>query len=244
MATIQTEPIAAETSRAAVNRQNAQHSTGPITPEGKEAVRLNALKTGLYAKTVLLPHEDRATYEEIGADLMEDYNPQTSHEKRLAQSIHDTEWRIKRVIDIETKLHLIVAVQHLESIETQFGLDDATENLRLAQVSGFLANSRVFDQLNRQEARLRKLRTQQINEACALIANRPPASKAAPEAAPPPPPEPSGFVSPKPETQAPSAAKPSVLDGVPQRVLDRMPTFVGKTAEMHQAQWLKKHWKA
>jgi len=31
------------------NRQNAQHSCGPKTPEGKEAVRLNALTYGLRA---------------------------------------------------------------------------------------------------------------------------------------------------------------------------------------------------
>ena len=36
------------------NRQNAQHSTGPSTPEGRAAVRLNGLKHGLCAETVVV----------------------------------------------------------------------------------------------------------------------------------------------------------------------------------------------
>ncbi len=39
------------------NRQNAQKSTGPKTPEGKAAVRLNAAKHGLLSKETLLPGE-------------------------------------------------------------------------------------------------------------------------------------------------------------------------------------------
>ena len=42
------------------NRLNAQHSTGPSTPEGRVAVRLNGLKYGLYAETLILPGEDPA----------------------------------------------------------------------------------------------------------------------------------------------------------------------------------------
>ncbi len=41
--------------KAEANRQNALKSSGPKTPEGKEAVRLNALKHGLLSKDVLPP---------------------------------------------------------------------------------------------------------------------------------------------------------------------------------------------
>jgi len=39
------------------NRQNAQYSTGPKSPEGKEAVRLSALTYGLRARDFILPNE-------------------------------------------------------------------------------------------------------------------------------------------------------------------------------------------
>ena len=40
------------------NRRNALKSTGPRTPEGKTAVRLNALRHGLRSEEILLPGED------------------------------------------------------------------------------------------------------------------------------------------------------------------------------------------
>jgi hypothetical protein len=44
--------------KAAANRQNALKSTGPKTPDGKAAVRLNALRHGLLSQEILLPGED------------------------------------------------------------------------------------------------------------------------------------------------------------------------------------------
>jgi hypothetical protein len=44
--------------KAEANRRNALKSTGPKTPEGKDAVRLNALKHGLLSQEILLPGED------------------------------------------------------------------------------------------------------------------------------------------------------------------------------------------
>ena len=41
----------------AANRLNAQKSTGPKTPEGRAAVRLNGVEHGLYAETLVLPGE-------------------------------------------------------------------------------------------------------------------------------------------------------------------------------------------
>ncbi len=46
------------------NRRNALKSTGPKTPEGKTAVRMNARMHGLRSQEVLLPGEDEAAFEE------------------------------------------------------------------------------------------------------------------------------------------------------------------------------------
>jgi hypothetical protein len=49
--------------KAETNRQNVLKSTGPKTPEGKAAVRHNALKHGLLAEQVLLPDETKTPSE-------------------------------------------------------------------------------------------------------------------------------------------------------------------------------------
>ena len=54
------EPIS--DARLAANRANAQLSTGPLSPEGKAKSSLNAVKTGLTGRTVLLPADDAAVY--------------------------------------------------------------------------------------------------------------------------------------------------------------------------------------
>lgn len=53
-------PQSISLNRLAANRANAPLSTGPATAEGKAKSALNALKTGLTGKTVLLPNEDAA----------------------------------------------------------------------------------------------------------------------------------------------------------------------------------------
>ncbi|MBV8265569.1 MAG: hypothetical protein JO252_04405, partial [Planctomycetaceae bacterium] len=44
--------------RREINRKNSQQSTGPRTAAGKEKSKLNGLKHGLRAATLVLPGED------------------------------------------------------------------------------------------------------------------------------------------------------------------------------------------
>ena len=48
----------ADVARAERNRRNAQHSTGPRTPEGRACSAQNATKHGLYAKSLVIRGED------------------------------------------------------------------------------------------------------------------------------------------------------------------------------------------
>ena len=49
--------------QAAANRQNAMRSTGPRTPQGKQAAKWNALRHGLRPETLVLPDEDPEEFE-------------------------------------------------------------------------------------------------------------------------------------------------------------------------------------
>jgi hypothetical protein len=70
MAAAQTQTTPTETDpvqrwlgrRAAINRANSAHSTGPRTESGKQRSSLNALSHGLTARTAVLPTEDQAGF--------------------------------------------------------------------------------------------------------------------------------------------------------------------------------------
>jgi hypothetical protein len=87
--------------RAQANRQNALKSTGPKTPEGKAAVRLNAMKHGLLSREVLLPGEDEAALKELGEHLRAELQPVGELESLLVERIVSSYWRLRRLGRVE-----------------------------------------------------------------------------------------------------------------------------------------------
>jgi hypothetical protein len=83
--------------RAAINRANAQHSTGPRTDAGKQRSSLNALTHGLTSRTVVLPNEDPAAYQLHAQEFFDEYQPQGPTEKQLVRELADTSWRLNRI---------------------------------------------------------------------------------------------------------------------------------------------------
>src|ERR1700722_9060572 len=90
--------------RAAINKANAQHSTGPRTAAGKQRSSLNAWRHGLTGQTVILPTEDHSAYERHSQSFLDEYHPQGATETQLAQSLIDTSWRLNRAAALETNL--------------------------------------------------------------------------------------------------------------------------------------------
>jgi hypothetical protein len=89
------------------NRANAQLSSGPSSPEGKAKCSHNALKTGLTGRTILLPSDDVAAYQNLVALTKKKFDPSTDEEKLLVQSIADTEWRLLRIPTLEAGLYAL-----------------------------------------------------------------------------------------------------------------------------------------
>ena len=83
------------------NRQNALKSTGPRTPEGKEAVRLNALSHGLRSEEILLPGEDGEALTELGDILTTELQPVGAVENLLVARITAAAWRLRRLGRVE-----------------------------------------------------------------------------------------------------------------------------------------------
>lgn len=138
----------------AANQRNAQLSTGPTSEAGKAKSSLNAVKTGLTGRTVLLPGDDVALYEAHIAEFVNRHQPSTDEERNLAQSLADTEWRLQRIPALEFAIY---ALGRLEFSEL-FPNEDQLVRNQLIEAKVFLVYQRQLSNLSIQETRLRRQR--------------------------------------------------------------------------------------
>jgi len=136
------------------NKANAQLSTGPTSSTGKSASSLNALKTGLTGRTVLLPGDDAEAYQSHIAAFNKLHQPIGETEQNLVQSLADTEWRLLRIPALEMGIY---AVARLE-FAGLFADQDETARQALIEAKTFLTYQRQINNLSVQEGRLRRQR--------------------------------------------------------------------------------------
>ena len=86
------------------NRRNALKSTGPITPEGKEKSRCNAVRHGLTAETVIGALEDAEDYKAFEASIIAEYYAQSAVERELVLRLAGIPWCLRRATTMETGL--------------------------------------------------------------------------------------------------------------------------------------------
>lgn len=145
-------------SQLAANKANAQLSTGPKTADGKSKCSRNALKTGLTGRTVVLPEEDAAAYEQHLARFTAEWKPANEAEKVLVQSIADTEWRLQRIPSLEMGIYALGRIQFADLFEDQ----DPALRPSLIEAHTFLIHHRQLNNLIIQEGRLRRQREKDI----------------------------------------------------------------------------------
>jgi hypothetical protein len=146
------------------NRQNAQHSTGPTSPAGKDAVRLNALKYGLRARDLIIFDEDPEEYKQLAADLEGDWRPQSRTESLLLEQMTTSQWLLARISRGESRIY-----QAGIAIEKQFALlrDVAAQRTKLER--SFLTAMRELKQLQKE----RQARQPQPAQTAAVPALKP-----------------------------------------------------------------------
>ncbi len=144
----QANPVSAAKLNA--NRANAQLSTGPATHEGKAKACLNAVKTALTGRTVLLPADDADSYQQHVLAYTKELRPLTQRECDLVQSIADTAWRLKRIPALEMAIYAQGRIQFASSF------DDHDPSLRpsMMELQTFLTYEKQLRNLQLQEARL------------------------------------------------------------------------------------------
>ena len=137
------------------NRLNAQHSTGPSTPEGRAAVRLNGLKYGLYAETLILPSEDPAEFDALLDRLDSEHQPATPTEEIFVSQIAMACWRRLRVQRMEAAFYKNKHKENTQDDNRWYRpLDDNGRLAFIAQCDADCGSKSVLAGFKRYEARL------------------------------------------------------------------------------------------
>ena len=89
--------------RAETNRQNAAHSTGPRSIQGKMASSRNSTKHGLASGTPIIPGEDPAAFDTLLTALTEEHQPATPTEELLIKEMAQSHWLTERAIRFQNE---------------------------------------------------------------------------------------------------------------------------------------------
>src|ERR1019366_3127569 len=90
-------------SQIEANRRNAQKSTGPASVTGKAVSSMNALKTGIHAKALVLPTEKLADLEELIEEYYRHHQPASPEARLLVDDLITCEWTLRRLGAAETQ---------------------------------------------------------------------------------------------------------------------------------------------
>src|SRR2546421_9691566 len=134
----------------AANRLNAQKSTGPKTPEGRAAVRLNGVKHGITAQTLVLKGENEEDFTALLDSYEAEHDPSTPTEEALVLQLAMATWRLRRLYHAEAAF----SASKLKTIaETEVGRK-LKDSERLGLVNDWSKDTMAT--FNRQESRLER----------------------------------------------------------------------------------------
>ena len=161
-----TKPVTVSTpqptseAQIAANRANAQLSSGPKSPAGKATSSLNAIKTGLTGRAILLHSDDVAEYQRHIAAYQDEFKPVGYLESELLQSIADCAWRVRRVSNLEQTFY----AKGREEFAELFAKADPAQRPSLIELHTYETYNKQFRNLQLQESRLARRREKEIAE--------------------------------------------------------------------------------
>src|ERR1700722_14709804 len=130
--------------RDEINRANAQKSTGPKTPEGKQRSAMNAFKHGLTGQSLMFQPNEMEAYNRLTAELLSTLKPKTELERQLAQKIIDGNFRLNRLVAVDNNMFNFGLIQHTADTDH----DDRVEAM-VAQTRSWFEQAHAFDVLGR-----------------------------------------------------------------------------------------------
>jgi hypothetical protein len=129
------------------NRKNAQKSTGPTSDSGKEAVRFNALKSGIDAASLIIPGEDPDQFSKLAEGFTDSWQPANAAESELVDHLIEDAWRLRRLRSAESQIWT-------RSIEGRRTV--RRHNPRTEVGDAYSGNCDTFGRLQRQAASIKR----------------------------------------------------------------------------------------
>ena len=90
--------------RLAANAANAQHSTGPRTPEGQARSSQNARTHGLTARDLVIAPHELEEFEELLNDYQTAVKPQDAIQQSVFELLVGSAWNLRRIRRMEVRL--------------------------------------------------------------------------------------------------------------------------------------------
>jgi CRISPR/Cas system-associated endonuclease Cas1 len=142
----------------AANRENAKKSTGPRTPGGKYVSSQNAVTHGLFAESVLLPHESEERFRALHAAYLNAFPPDSQETLDLVETVTVSRWRLRRIWTIEAAN--LTLEQRAQSDSTQ---DEDPPTKTALAVRALSLPPRSLEALSRHEARCHRAYNQALD---------------------------------------------------------------------------------
>ena len=133
----------------AANAANAQHSTGPRTPEGKARSSQNATRHGLTSTRLIVREDEREEFEQLQTSLLEEVHPEGALEQDVFTQLLHASWNLRRF-------------RRLEAEQFVDGVDPLADPNR----------EKEMDRLARYQARIERSYYRALKELRALQTNR------------------------------------------------------------------------
>ena len=86
------------------NRRNSRKSTGPTSVTGKAISSMNALQTGIHAKSLVLSTEKLADLELLIADYYQRHHPASPEARFYVDELIRCEWTLRRLCAADTQM--------------------------------------------------------------------------------------------------------------------------------------------
>jgi hypothetical protein len=110
---------------------NSRRSGGPQTDGGKKITSQNALKTGAYSNTLIIPGEDESQFRQIEHQFVRDFRPEDMAEIAMVRDLAVLAWKKIRLENLElrfTLARLDAPLKYFEKCDTEYLSSDQVES--------------------------------------------------------------------------------------------------------------------